>query len=115
MRLLQPLAIPTWKWETILVDFTKGFLTMLKKHDSVMVVVDNFSKEYHFILVKSTHKFNDIAHIHEGGFLIARITKGDSVRPRFQVQFKLLEGITLGFRHVVEPQHFIPPKEQQSD
>lgn len=35
----------------------------LRQHDSIMVVVDKFSKVAHFIPVKSTHKTNDIARI----------------------------------------------------
>ena len=34
-----------------------------RQHDSIMVVVDNLTKEVHFILVKSTHKTDDIAKI----------------------------------------------------
>ena len=34
-----------------------------RQHDSIMVVVDKLTKEAHFILVKSTHKIDDIAQI----------------------------------------------------
>ena len=34
-----------------------------RQHDSIMVVVDKSTKEAHFILVKSTHKTDDIAKI----------------------------------------------------
>ena len=34
-----------------------------RQHDSIMVVVDKLTKAEHFILVKSTHKIDDIAKI----------------------------------------------------
>ena len=34
-----------------------------RQHDSIMVVVDKFTKAAHFILVKSTHKTDEIAKI----------------------------------------------------
>ena len=34
-----------------------------RQHDSIMVVVDKFTKATHFILVKSTHNTDDIANI----------------------------------------------------
>lgn len=59
--LLQPLVIPEWKWEMISMDFITEFPMTMKQHDSIMVVVSTFSKESHFILVKSMNKANDIA------------------------------------------------------
>jgi len=45
------------------MDFNIGILMTMRKHDSIMVVVDNLTKSMHFILVKSTTKTNDIAKI----------------------------------------------------
>jgi len=42
--LLQPLPIPEWKWETISMDFITGVTKKFKKHDAIMVVVDNMRK-----------------------------------------------------------------------
>ena len=55
-RLLQPLPILEWKWEVISVDFITGFPMIVRKHDSIMVVVEKLSNEVHFILFKSTYK-----------------------------------------------------------
>jgi hypothetical protein len=38
-RLLQPLPIPKWKWETISMDFITRFPTSTKHNDAIMVVV----------------------------------------------------------------------------
>ena len=36
------------------MDFIKGLPMIVKKHDSIMVAMDNLSKETHFIPIKST-------------------------------------------------------------
>ena len=45
------------------MDFITRFPMNWRKHHSIMVVVDKLTKEAHFILVKSTHKTNDIENI----------------------------------------------------
>ncbi|GJV01098.1 putative nucleotidyltransferase, ribonuclease H [Tanacetum coccineum] len=42
--LLQPLDIPTWKWEKISMDFLIGLPRTYKKNDSIWVVVDRRSE-----------------------------------------------------------------------
>jgi hypothetical protein len=54
--LLQPLKIPQWKWEEIIMDFIVGLPTTLSGYDSIWVIVDQFSKVAHFMLVKTTYK-----------------------------------------------------------
>jgi hypothetical protein len=49
---LQPLPIPEWKWEVVTIDFITKFPRTTRQHDSIMVVVDKFTKDAHFILVK---------------------------------------------------------------
>ena len=61
--LLKPFPIPKWKWEVISMDFITGLPMTWRQHDSIMVVVENLTKETHFIPVKSKHKTNDIAKI----------------------------------------------------
>ena len=45
------------------MDIIIGFPMTMKKHDSIMVVVNKLSKVAHFILVKSTIKASDIVNI----------------------------------------------------
>ena len=59
--LLQPHAIPEWKWEVISMDFIIGHLRESKQHDSIMVVVDMLSKVACFILVNSTYSTSEVA------------------------------------------------------
>jgi hypothetical protein len=61
--LLQPIAIPEWKWEVISMDFITGFPKTVRQHDSIMVVVDRLTKVAHFIPVKSTFSASDVAQV----------------------------------------------------
>jgi hypothetical protein len=42
--LLQPLSIPGWKWEEIVMNFFVGLPTMEKGFDSICVIVDRPNK-----------------------------------------------------------------------
>jgi hypothetical protein len=42
--LLQPLSIPGWKWEEIVMDFIVGLPTMEKGFDLIWVIVDHVTK-----------------------------------------------------------------------
>ena len=61
--LLQTFPVSEWKWEVISMDFITGFPMIMRQHDSIMVVVENLTKESHFILVNSTYKADAIAKI----------------------------------------------------
>ena len=61
--LLQPLFIPSWKWEIISLDFVTGLPKNHNLNDSIMVVVNKLSKATHFLLVKTTYKAANIADI----------------------------------------------------
>jgi hypothetical protein len=49
--LLQPLSVPDWKWEDISMDFIVGLPPIACKVDSIWVIVNQFTKSAHFILV----------------------------------------------------------------
>eukprot|EP00253_Pinus_taeda_P027012 PITA_27012 len=61
--MLQPIAIPEWKWEVISMDFITGLLRTVRHHDSIMVIVDRLTKAIHFIPMKSTFSASDVAHV----------------------------------------------------
>lgn len=52
--LVQPIAIPMWKWEVISMDFITRFPKTSKHNHVIMVVVKKMKKEAHFIVVKSS-------------------------------------------------------------
>ncbi|WVZ97763.1 hypothetical protein U9M48_043276 [Paspalum notatum var. saurae] len=43
--MLQPLAVPSWKWEDIHMDF--------KGYDSIWIIIDRFTKSAHFISLQT--------------------------------------------------------------
>jgi hypothetical protein len=51
--LLQPLSIPSWKWDDISMDFILGFPTTQNGHDSIWVSVDHLTKSAHFLPIKT--------------------------------------------------------------
>ena len=61
--LLQPLPIPNSKWEIISLNFITGLPRNQNLNDSIMVLVEKFSKEAHFIPIKTTYKAANIADI----------------------------------------------------
>ena len=61
--LLQPLPIPSQKWEIISLYFVPRLPKNQNLNDSIMVVVDKLSKKAHFIPVKTTYKAANIVDI----------------------------------------------------
>ena len=50
--LLQPLPIPSWKWEIISLNFITGLPKNQNQNDSIMVVVDNLRKTLTLYMLK---------------------------------------------------------------
>jgi hypothetical protein len=61
---LQPLPIPSWKWEDIYMDFIVGLPNTFRHHDSIWVIVDRLTKTTHFLPVHTTHKAEKYAEIY---------------------------------------------------
>jgi hypothetical protein len=53
---LQPLSIPSWKWDDISMDFIVGLPITSRHHDSIWVIVDRLTKVAHFLPVHTTNK-----------------------------------------------------------
>ena len=58
--LLQPLSIPEWKWENIVMDFIVGLPKTLKGYTVIWVVVDRLTKSAHFLPGKATYTVDNL-------------------------------------------------------
>jgi hypothetical protein len=61
---LQPLPIPSWKWEDISMNFIIGLPNTSQKHDSIWVIVDRLTKTAHFLPVHTTFTAKKYAEIY---------------------------------------------------
>ncbi|WVZ93795.1 LOW QUALITY PROTEIN: hypothetical protein U9M48_039750 [Paspalum notatum var. saurae] len=62
--MLQPLAILTWKWEDVHMDFIVGLPHTQKGYDSIWVIIDRLTKSAHFIPVKTTYRAKQYAELY---------------------------------------------------
>ena len=51
---LQPLEIPTWKWDSISMDFVMGLSFSASKKNAIWVILDRLTKSAHFLLITDT-------------------------------------------------------------
>jgi hypothetical protein len=61
---LQPLPIPSWKWEDIRMDFIIGLPNTSQKHDSIWVIIDRHTKTAHFLPVHTTYSAKKYAKVY---------------------------------------------------
>ncbi|KAJ0950618.1 putative nucleotidyltransferase, Ribonuclease H [Helianthus annuus] len=62
--LLQQPEIPTWKWEQIAMDFVTGLPRTQAGNDTIWVIVDRLTKSAHFLAIKETDKFSQLAAVY---------------------------------------------------
>jgi hypothetical protein len=61
---LQPLSIPSWKWDEISMDFIVGLPNTSRHHDSIWVIRNRLTKVAHFLLVHTTDKAQKYAELY---------------------------------------------------
>ena len=108
---LQPLPIPEWKWEHIIIDFVVGLPRTRAGFDAIWIIVDRLTKSSHFLPVRIKFSLdrlaelyiNEILRLH--GVLVTIMSDRD---PRFTSRFwpKLQNalGATLHFSIAFHPQ-----------
>jgi hypothetical protein len=62
--LLQPLSIPTWKWEDISMDFIVGLSLTGSKFNSIWVITDRLTKSADFIPVHTFYRAEKYAELY---------------------------------------------------
>jgi len=63
-RLMQPLFVPEWKWDSISINFVGALSKTVKGFDSIWVVVDQLTKSTHFIPIKTGMSVAKLAEIY---------------------------------------------------
>jgi hypothetical protein len=88
--LLQPLEIPTWKWDDISMDFIVGLPRTQKGNDSIWVIVNRLTKVAHFLPVKAHYSVSPLAELYVDNILKLHGAPRSIVsdrRPQFTAQF----------------------------
>ncbi|WVZ79968.1 hypothetical protein U9M48_027490, partial [Paspalum notatum var. saurae] len=109
--MLQPLAVPAWKWEDIHMDFIVRLPRTQKGYDSIWVIIDRFTKSTHFIPVKTTYRAKQYAELYisrivylHGVPLTITSDRGSLFLSRFWEQLQTALGTNLIHSSAYHPQ-----------
>ena len=108
--LMQPLPVPQWKWENIIMDFVFKLPCTHNGFDGIWVIVDRLTKSAHFIPVREKYSLNRLAEL----FLI-KVVKYHGVPmsiisdrdPRFTYKFWVAFQEALGAKIYFTARHII--------
>nr|XP_025692619.1 uncharacterized protein LOC112794860 [Arachis hypogaea] len=62
--MLQPLEIPRWKWEEIVMDFVTGLPRTRLGFDAIWVIVDRLTKSNHFLPIRINCSMEELARLY---------------------------------------------------
>jgi hypothetical protein len=75
--LLQPLSIPDWKWDDIIMDFIVGLPLNARKYNAIWMIVDRLTKSAHFMPVNTNYNVQKYAEIYIACVMSAWSSKDD--------------------------------------
>ncbi|GKA21206.1 putative nucleotidyltransferase, ribonuclease H [Tanacetum coccineum] len=87
---MEPLDIPTWKWDQISMDFVTRLPRTFKKNDAIWVVVDRLTKSAHFLPIQQGYSGSKLAEIFQQEIIRLHGTPASIVSdrdPRFASRF----------------------------
>ena len=61
---LRPLGIPTWKWDSILMDFIIGIPLIASRENAIWMIVDRLTKSAHFVAMHDSWNVDSLAQIY---------------------------------------------------
>ena len=61
---LRPLEIPTWKWDSISMDFIMGLPLSLSRKNAIWTIVDRLTKSAHFLPIHDTWGIERLAQLY---------------------------------------------------
>ena len=61
---IQPLLIPVWKWDKIIMDFVIGLPRTQRQHDAIWVIVDRLTKSAHFLPVSNDDPLDKLTQLY---------------------------------------------------
>ena len=67
--MLQPLDIPSWKWEDISMDFIVGLPRTQSGYDAIWVIMDWLTKVAHFIPIRENYRVGKLAELYVDNIL----------------------------------------------
>ena len=109
--LLQPLAIPEWKFDHIEMDFVTGFPKSKRGNDAIFVVIDKLTKVAHFLPIKESITAAQLAELYtsrivslHGILQLISSDRGSIFTSKFWDSFQKAMGTNIHFSTAFHPQ-----------
>ena len=61
---LRPLEIPTWKWDSVSMDFVMGLPLSASKKNAIWFIVDRLTKSVHLLPIRDTWGVEKLAQLY---------------------------------------------------
>ncbi|SPT17748.1 unnamed protein product [Triticum aestivum] len=109
--LLQPLAIPEWKFDHIEMDFVTGFPKSKRGNDAIFVVIDKLTKVAHFLPIKEPIMAAQLAELYTSKIVslhgipqLISSDRGSIFTSKFWDSFQKAMGTNIRFSTAFHPQ-----------